>query len=308
VSIEARGPVARDAAANWGPDYTAPGMVNQSPHSGVPFQRKIADLAVGALCEEIRLTPKPGLVDLRQSRSQMSEIVRLLYRSAYSLRPAFEQFASAAREMPLGSQLRAQVGIIGRAGEQRMLAATGGLRGNRGALWTLGLLSAGLAHEGDCLNPIDFAAALARLPDPNSVPAGASHHWLQFRSGPRQPVTGAEHEAQMGFPHLVHVALPHLHHAMSNGANVSSARLDALLAVMATLEDPSLLTVGGRDGLELIQVSAAAVLAAGGCATRAGRKCMVALDELARSKRLEPRGSGDLLAATILLVSAGRAM
>ncbi len=60
--------------------------------------------------------------------------------------------------MPLGNELRAQIGLIGRAGEQRMLAATGGFLPHRGALWTLGLLSAGLAHEGDCISAIDFAA------------------------------------------------------------------------------------------------------------------------------------------------------
>jgi triphosphoribosyl-dephospho-CoA synthetase len=100
-------------------------------------------LAARALRDEATLTPKPGLVDMRGGAPHDDMDVTTLLASADALTLPITSCAEAAASLPLGRDLRAEIGAIGRAGEQRMLGATGGVNTHRGALWVLGLLAAG---------------------------------------------------------------------------------------------------------------------------------------------------------------------
>jgi triphosphoribosyl-dephospho-CoA synthase len=260
----------------------------------------IAELAVAALRAEAELTPKPGLVDRRGSGAHTDMDLHMLLRSAEALREGFASCARAAQQMPLGVELRARIGVIGRAAERRMLAATGGVNTHRGALWCVGLLAAGVARYLDAYSATRFAAALAVIPDPVLRPATDSHG---ARARQRYGAPGAVGEARGGFPHVVGHALPILRRARARGVDETTARLDALLAVMASLEDTCLLHRGGSDGLAAIRRGARGVLAAGGSATAAGRRRLAGLDVLAQTRRLSPGGSGDLLSAALFLDS-----
>ena len=121
----------------------------------------IADLAVTALHAEADLTPKPGLVDRRGSGAHADMDLAMLHDSAESLRGAFTECALAGAHSDSALDLRVRLGVIGRNGEQAMLEATGGVNTHRGALWALGLLSAGAAVTGDVAAAIDVAARLA---------------------------------------------------------------------------------------------------------------------------------------------------
>jgi triphosphoribosyl-dephospho-CoA synthase len=256
----------------------------------------VADLAVEALIAEAALTPKPGLVDRRGSGTHPDMSLSLLHSSASALRPAFAACAAAALDLRPGPALRARLGSIGRDGEAAMLAASGGVNTHRGALWALGLLTAGAA-AGD---PVGIAATLARMPDEGRVSERESHGARAMR---RHGVPGAAGEAAAGFPHVVGRGLPVLRAARARGVGEDEARLDALLAIMASLPDTCVLHRGGTAGLRSLQTAAASVLAAGGCSTPLGRRQLSTLDDLARRRRLSPGGSADLLAATLFLDS-----
>lgn len=255
---------------------------------------EIANLAVAAIRAEADLTPKPGLVDQRGPGAHSDMDLGMLHASADSLHVAFAQCASAASQsLPYGG-LRTRLGEIGRAGERAMLVTTCGVNTHRGALWALGLLSAGAAHGGDA---VTVAARLAAIPDPH-VPSETSHG---ARVRQRYGVSGATGEARAGFPHVRLYALPALRAARQSGADEATARLTALLALMATLEDTCVLHRGGPRGLRAVQSGARAVLDAGGIGTAEGRRHVNALDDLCRTRRLSPGGSGDLLSATLFL-------
>ena len=258
---------------------------------------QIADMAVAAIRAEADLTPKPGLVDQRGSGAHSDMDLAMLHASAEALRPALVECASAAHSFVTDPDLRTQLGAIGRAGERKMLAATGGVNTHRGALWAVGLLSAGAARAGTLDGAVDVAARLAAIPDPNA--AATTSHGAQARR--RFGVSGAAGEAQAGFPHVRLHALPALRVARQAGADEGTARLTALLALMASVDDTCVLHRGGSDGLLALQRGARAVLDAGGIGTVRGRRHFAALDELCLTRRLSPGGSGDLLSATMFL-------
>ncbi|HEY6575580.1 MAG TPA: triphosphoribosyl-dephospho-CoA synthase, partial [Mycobacterium sp.] len=261
----------------------------------------IADLAVTALHAEADLTPKPGLVDRRGSGAHADMDLAMLHDSAESLRGAFTECALAGAHSDSALDLRVRLGVIGRNGEQAMLEATGGVNTHRGALWALGLLSAGAAVTGDVAAAIDVAARLARIPDPalDGDPAVTMSHGARARR--RYGTSGAAGEAQAGFPHVRLHALPALHAARRAGLDEASARLDALLCLVAHLDDTCVLHRGGPAASSAVQAGALAVLAAGGCGTALGRQLFAALDRMCLERRWSPGGSGDLLSATLFL-------
>ncbi len=255
----------------------------------------IADLAVGAIGAEADLTPKPGLVDQRGPGAHTDMNLAMLHASAGALREAFTACARTGRAAPIDVDLRARIGAIGRAGETAMLTATGGVNTHRGTLWALGLLCAGIAVNPR--DPVAVAAQLAALPDRDLV-ATPSHG---AAVGRRYGASGAKGEAQTGFPHVTRCALPVLRAARAAGADEQTARLEALLALMAALDDTCILHRGGAEGLYAVQSGARAVRAAGGIRTVQGRRHFTELDQLCRDHRLSPGGSADLLAAALLL-------
>lgn len=257
--------------------------------TGTP--QMIADLAVRALHDEADLTPKPGLVDGRGPGAHADMTGDMLHASADALRDALAECACAATESPVGPELRARLGVIGRAGERAMLAATGGVNTHRGALWALGLLSAAAAATDPTTGAVvDVAARLARIPDPAADSGTSLSHGARVRVQYGAP--GAAGEARRGFPHVTRYALP----AVREGRP-----LDGLLAVIAHLDDTCLLHRGGPAGLAAVQHGARRTLRAGGMRTHQGRQRFDELDALCADRRLSPGGAGDLLAAAMFL-------
>ncbi|MFT4067153.1 triphosphoribosyl-dephospho-CoA synthase [Paraburkholderia sp.] len=278
-------------------------------------EAQLARCAVVALLDEAELTPKPALVDRRGSGAHRDLDLATMRRSAHALEPTFAALARVARRRGEPSALlRTELAQIGRAGEQDMLRATGGSNAHRGAIWIIGLLVAGAALEmsasaatharlsGDATQPdaarvCTLAARIACFPDRFAAPSNSHGE----RARRRYQVGGARREAQDGFPHVIGVGLPALHAARARGIDESAARIDALLAIMTTLDDTCLLHRAGLAGLHAGQRGAQRVLDAGGSAVRAGRVALDALERELLSLNASPGGAADLLAATLFL-------
>ena len=262
---------------------------------------RLADLAVQALIDEADLSPKPGLVDRRGNGAHQDLHLGLMHASAHALWPAFNAMAEAAQEIgEVGQPLRETLGQLGRDGEADMLRVTGGVNTHRGAIWALGLLSAAaLLESGASAGEIAVsAAALARLDDPAAPHNPDSHGARVCR---RYGVLGAREQAQHGFPAVIEHGLPQLVASRRVGAGEQNARLDALLAIMSSLSDTCVLHRAGLEGLTRMQQGARAVLAAGGCASLAGRRQLRLLDRDMLALNASPGGAADLLAATLFL-------
>jgi triphosphoribosyl-dephospho-CoA synthase len=258
----------------------------------------LASLAVRALIEEAELTPKPALVDRRGPGAHTDLSLMLMKRSAHCLRPSFELMALASFRQNPGHSLRKELGAIGRWAEQSMLLTTGGANTHRGAIWSLGLLVSAAAMGGSSPDAVAYKARqLAGLPD-WSAPKQQSNGSRVIQ---RYKVSGARGEAEAGFPHVLTIGLPILHRSRQEGSSETQARLDALLAIMASLDDTCLLHRGGWAALNTARTGAAAVLAAGGTTTVEARGLLERLDRDLLSLNASPGGSADLLAATLFL-------
>ena len=289
-----------------GPIPVGAGVPAKRPaqQSNISLAEHLADVAVEALIDEADLSPKPGLVDRRSSGAHTDMTLALMHASALALWPCLRQMAEAAQAHGgITQPLRAELGRIGREGEQAMLATTGGINTHRGAIWALGLLVAAQALDAKA-KPLVVAARAGRIAliDDPAAPAQQSHgsHVHQ-----RYGASGAREQAQQGFPAVLEHGLPQLRRSRANGASESNARLDALLAIMATLSDTCVLWRAGPQGLQTLQAGACAVLDAGGSATLDGRRQLRLLDAQLLQLNASPGGAADLLAACLFLDKAG---
>jgi triphosphoribosyl-dephospho-CoA synthase len=262
---------------------------------------RLADLAVDALIDEADLSPKPALVDRRGNGAHTDLNLGLMHASALSLWPAFKEMAEAAIEFgEVGLPLREAIGLIGREGEDVMLATTGGVNTHRGAIWALGLLVAAAALESTDTkaSAVTLRAARLALLDDRYAPRPLSHG---AQVAQRYGARGAREEAQLGFPAVIQRALPQLKRSRVAGHGEQSARLDALLAIMTNLADTCVLYRAGEHGLQTMQLGAQAVLDAGGSASLGGRRRLHDLDEQLIALNASPGGAADLLAACLFI-------
>lgn len=261
----------------------------------------LADRAVNALIDEACLTPKPALVDRRGSGAHRDLDLDIMLRSARSLQPTFVALARASSNAQPSQRLREQLARIGREGEVAMMRATGGSNAHRGAIWIVGLLvaSAAMNPSDDLAMLCSQAAAISRFEDRFAPSAVTQTHGARVTQ--RFGVAGARGQAAEGFPHVLQIGLPALRESRAKGAPENAARLDALLAIIATLDDTCLLHRGGRIALDAAQSGAREALRAGGASQPEGYAALLRLDQKLLQLNASPGGAADLLAAALFL-------
>jgi triphosphoribosyl-dephospho-CoA synthase len=260
----------------------------------------LAHLASQALKQEASLSPKPALVDLRGSGAHTDMDVGLLMRSAHCLEPYFCKMAENAIVHPIDSELRRNIGVIGRDAEQAMRQETNGVNTHKGAIWALGLLVAAATKASTLEALFNDAARLANLPD-EGLKAVYLSNGLQVRH--QYGLSGAKEEAQQGFPHIQELGLPMLFISRARGDSESDAQLNALLAIMTRLSDTCVASRAGLEGVNTMQKGANAVLDAGGTGTLLGRQLLNKLEQDLLRLNASPGGAADLLAATLFIDS-----
>ena len=212
--------------------------------------RRLGQLATTALYREVALSPKPGLVSPQDSGSHRDMDFRTFVRSLQALRSYFPAIAAAGMAEPGFEPLR-QLGV---AAEARMLAATGGINTHRGAIFNLGLL---------CASAGALAAAGQEV-TAEAVCAGVRTRWGGEILGAARPdatshgaevvrrhgVGGARGEAATGFPAALQIGLPAYRVARTAGASPEHAAVQALFALIATLDDTNLKVLLGTVSTE----------------------------------------------------------
>jgi triphosphoribosyl-dephospho-CoA synthase len=259
-------------------------------------ERLAAALEAGLLLE-LRLTPKPGLVDRRDPGSHPDLTFALMERSVALVGAYLREVAAS---LGRGEPLRAQV-ALGQEAEARMLAALGS-NTHRGAIFLGGLVLVARhrAPGGEADLPAAVTAAAEALLPGRSL-AGSHGEAARQAFG----VGGVVGEALAGLPSVFRAALPAWRAARARGRAEDAAAFAAMAALMQVVEDTTALHRAGAPGLARLRADGlelARRLEAG----EEHLEFLGGLNDHYREHRLTMGGVADLLGVALgLLVESG---
>lgn len=263
----------------------------------------IADYAAQALLLELDATPKPGLVDRRNSGAHRDMDYAMFRASIEAVRPCFAAFFQLAWNFagPPEALLEA-ARPIGIEAERDMLRATGGVNTHKGAIFSLGILCLGIARGAPdaeallsrCAKIAAPALADFALVTDQTARSHGERQYLRYRAA------GARGEAAAGFPSVRKFGLPALRGYLRGGASRNDAGVAALLHLMAGVEDTNILKRGGLDALQRTQADLSTFLRQEPT-LEAILERAAALDEAFIAAHISPGGCADLLSAAWFL-------
>ncbi len=272
------------------------------------YDRKaIERLATESLLEEVRTTPKPGLVDRANSGSHADMDLPLFEKSAAALTPYWGECFTIGREtadLPPEETFR-RLRSAGLAAEKVMFAATAGINTHKGAIFLLGALCGAAGRLWSADAPCYSAAALCKecsamtekpLRDELNrlTEATTAGEQLYLSGGAR----GARGEVMDGLPSVLHTALPALRRAIDAGCGRERAASIALLHLVALGQDTNLYKRGGKDGAVWAATAAKKLLEE---AEIPSPEQISDLDSQFIERNLSPGGCADLLASALFL-------
>lgn len=271
---------------------------------------QIGEACYLALLAEVSATPKPGLVDRANCGAHRDMDFALFQRSAESLRGYYPQIAAGGAATATLPPQQAFVSMrpLGVVAEKAMLAATGGVNTHKGAIFSLGLTAAAagrlqslgrpLRPESVCACAASFVLGITQLELAQSA-AAATRGAQAFRL---HGASGARGEAEAGFPHALQHGLPAYRRALRLGASENDALLEALLHILAHMQDTNILLRCGPEAAKYARTCAEALLAKKhpiGSAPR--REALEKMDADFIPRNISPGGCADLMALCWLL-------
>ncbi len=250
----------------------------------------LAWMACRALRMELDCTPKPGLVDRRDSGSHKDMDHALMSKSIDALYPYFAELAEVgiSQHNPNHDDIVA----IGVEGERAMLAATGGVNTYKGALFSMGLMmvAAGniLAH-GKTMDDESFMTAVAEYAA--AFKPQTSTHGATVRA--RYGLKSALDEAKTGYHGMFTRWLPY--YRALKGERSPFMLQHLLLKIMTLLEDTNVYFRCGAEVAARVRGEAEAALAA-----PVTEESLRLMNQSFISRNISPGGAADMLGMTIL--------
>lgn len=276
---------------------------------------KIGQLAYRAMMEEVRTSPKPGLVDCYSNGAHTDMDIHTFACSARALEPyfrkmAFEGMSMASTPGLLFSSIR-RTGIMA---EAAMYEATGGVNTHKGSIFHIGILC---AAAGACLkthgrveaealaemelsmakDPLsrEIAAIAAKEADMNTCQGNGERNLRRYG------MAGARGEARLGYPSVFRTALPIMCRGLHAGHDWNRIKLQTLFALMECVEDSNIVSRHHPGVLLQVQEMAGEFLAEGGAYKKDAIPVLQDMDREFIRRNLSPGGCADLLAVTILI-------
>ena len=262
------------------------------------FSQSIALWCERAMKMEVELTPKPGLVDSANSGAHHDMDIHTFYTSIRAIKPYIAQFLEAR---PLSFDTLRSIGV---ACEKAMFDGTNGINTHKGMVFCLALTCGALStlkakqKSFTCKNIQDEIAKLCEglvekdllLSHPTS--AGARFFYETGSLG----IRGI---AQSGFALVCEGSLPFFETQKTDVGEEKALKM-TLLWLMERLDDSTIWSRGGIEGLRYVQTKAHEILLHVKNEPETLDACLRAFDEDLIARHLSPGGSADLLALTWL--------
>lgn len=262
------------------------------------FGTYITQCCVVAMQKEVELTPKPGLVDSSNSGAHHDMDIDTFYASINAIKPYISQFLEA---QPLCFDTLRSVGV---ECEKAMFEATNGVNTHKGMVFCLALTCGALSSLKARQQPLtckDLKTQIQRLCEgliekdlllahPKS--AGARFFYETGSLG----IRGI---AQSGFALVFDGSLPFFQTQKALIGEEKALKM-TLLWLMAQLEDSTLWSRGGAQGLSYVKTKADEICLHVKNFPEDLDEYLSAFDKDLTQKHLSPGGSADLLALTWL--------
>lgn len=282
------------------------------PPTSIPYV--IGVEAASAMLAELRLTPKPGLIDQHDNGAHADMNFALMQHSIAALEPFMVEFAKLgfAPQLPAADRVIA----LGLEAEAAMLSVTRGINTHKGALFALGLTAVALAHQAyiaaqepataspiatsvppftaqekdtvPCASAQSFSALIASLAA--GIPRAEGTHGARVRA--KYGVKSALDLAREGYAGLFARWLPD--YRLHRDEPLSQQRL--LLCIMATLDDTNILHRRGPELAAEVKRRAAQLLE-----SPLSLEALTELNTWMLSENLSPGGCADMLALTLFI-------
>ncbi len=267
---------------------------------------RIGCLANQSLLYELCTTPKPGLVDCRNSGSHRDMDLFTFIRSASVLTPYFKacgQLGISTRRLP-HPEVFSLLRPLGREAEAAMYQATQGVNTHKGAIFSMGLLCAAAGRVGEaasaqqlCEECSHFAQGLVARELSGQAPeqAKSKGEVLYHRYG----LTGIRGQAEAGFPAVLQIGLPVLKQGLALGLSRHRSGCAALLAMLQREADTCLISRSSPERYKKLQEELTALLAEN---PYPDSVTLEALDDSFIREQLSPGGAADLLSLAYFLL------
>lgn len=265
---------------------------------------KVSEIAVKSLIDEVNTTPKPGLVDRRNSGSHTDMNVHTFIKSANALAPYFKECFILGTDNK-SADTKAFFELLRKAGikaEAEMYRITSGVNTHKGIIYSLGIICGAIGRKWSADMPFGNMADMLGLC--GEIASSTAEEDLKKagnttaggRAYAERSLRGVRGEASSGFDTVSRIGLPTFKKALADGLDQNCAGVYTLLRFISDVPDTNLYKRGGDKGMSFAMETAKALTSR----YPSTDKVEIADDEFI-SRNLSPGGCADLLAITYFL-------
>lgn len=257
---------------------------------------------------EVSCEPSPGLVSPNSAGAHKDMNLISFLLSSAAIAPYFSIFAEMGLDCKVESQLLPKLRPLGIEAEKEFLSLTDQVNTQRGILFLGGIVAAaaGLATNagersmkkiGEKVSVICEGMIKKELDAIRKDKERTNGENLYISHG----LTGIRGEVEKGLPSVKNIGYPVFQNAMNSGMGVNDAMVHTLLHLFSQVEDTTVVSRVGMEGLQKCREGALRAIEKGGMKSKEGRQATEELDTYFINQNISPGGCADLLAVTVAI-------